>query len=168
MVRAFPHCCVTLFLGKYEQTPERELMKDQRTDTIKIQRGAQWVYWHYSREHGWGVTYKSLNDSRTAASPQPTPLGDSPRKLGTWYTAQPAGSSTNCPSLALPGWSAGLCFFQEAGLVWVFSRLSLLFIYSWGRRGLDSLVNFRDFHKVFWLAYFLYLWVSLQGGLFES
>jgi hypothetical protein len=86
---------------------------------------------------GGGVPYRSRNDSKTPASPRPTPAWVTAHRAGNpEHTAQPAGSWTG-QMVSSPGSSAGLCFFQSASLVWV--SLSSLARYVFQRR--RSLVN---------------------------
>ena len=123
-------------------------------------------YWCYLQEHGWGVTYRSRNDTWTALSPKPTPaLGQLMKARNLEHPAQPEGNSENWRVSFLSD-SVGLNLFQVAWLVTASSRQlvwpqSLLCSLTGLRvnpgpsllltqvgRGLVNLVSFRDFLKL--------------------
>lgn len=120
-----------------------------------------------------GVTYRSRNDPKTAASAKSTPAWvDSSQSWVPEHTAQPAGSSPAW-RVSFAGDSVDLSLFQVSQLISASFRLldlspyslqlgssknhspqSFLFL-SLGGRSLLNLVNFRDFLKLFLALYFL-------------
>jgi hypothetical protein len=76
----------------------------------------QELYWGYLREYGWWVTCRNRNDSKTAASPMPTPAWMPAHKAGNREpTAQPA-------SILSSQTSGALTLFQAAWLASASSR----------------------------------------------
>lgn len=118
----------------------------------------KWVfYW------GLGVTYRSRNNSKSAASPKPTEQSQA-HKLGTHRTAcgQLSGSERG-----LSSGSMGLSLFQAAGLTSTFFAAWL--VWQWlaaafttyilrGGRDLVNLVRFRDLLKLVCIVCFLCSW----------
>lgn len=114
---------------------------------LKCQSPAWWTNgfcWGSLQEYGWGVTYRCIKDSRSAASPKPTLVWVTVYKTwGNWMHCTTAGSSTGggvlprCPrwSEPLPGrWSASETSLF-LGLPDSSSQQSLLFVSSWGGKG---------------------------------
>lgn len=67
-------------------TPNKEPSADQRKDTAKVQLGEPCVLLGVIfRNMDGGITYRSRNDSVTAAKTHPS-MSDSSPKLGTWST----------------------------------------------------------------------------------
>jgi hypothetical protein len=75
--------------------------------------------WGYLQEYGWEVTYKTRNDSKTAASPKPTPAWVTAHKAGNQkHSAQPEGRR-----VSFLGTSVGLHSSRQMGwLVFASSR----------------------------------------------
>jgi hypothetical protein len=97
---------------------DREPTTDQGTCTTQAQLGeTNELDWGYLQESRWGVTYRSRNDSKTAASPRSIPawVTDSSH-LHSLQVAQQA------EELSFPGDSVGLNLWQAALLVPVSSR----------------------------------------------
>ena len=170
MTRCFLGICNTRLLS------EREPTTDQKTGTTEVQLGEPWVspgslMWIHRRE----VTYRSRNNSQTAALPKPTPAQVTAHIAGNLeHAAQPAGSSTSW-RVSFPSDKAGVNLFQAAGLVSVFldfnpatilglseKMLGHLYWLLLGWRGLVNLVSFRDFLKLFRAIYFLFKAVVLN------
>lgn len=120
-------------MNKYIFTPNRERRADKSKDTTKSDLGNQWVF----LELLIGIwVSRSINDSKTIASPKPATAwvtdhkGWKPevccmiyRQIGRleksfpWVLAVWTSSRQLCYLFLVVG-SAALCFFQEDGLVW--------------------------------------------------
>lgn len=78
-------CCRTLLLVGCEQMSTYPIWPCKVRIPSKSTLVNQWVFLDYVQEYGWGVMYKIMEDSKTAASPKVHPcMGDSSRKLETW------------------------------------------------------------------------------------
>lgn len=92
--------CLTLFLGRHEHRWEPTTDQGNKTKSNLVN---QWLYWGYLQEYQWGVTYRNMDDHKTAnitnSSPQP---GRWLVKVGTLdVSAQLAGTSAGLFSLAV-------------------------------------------------------------------
>ena len=77
-------------------------------------------YWGYLQDYGWGVTYRSRNDSMTSVSPKLIPACVTVHIAGNLeHTAQPAGHST--------GWRVFFLFFVQITLPDSWSGLRVFF-----------------------------------------
>ena len=92
---------------------------------------SQWVLLELLTGYGWGVTYRSRNDSKTAASQISTQHGWQLTNWSTLHTLQELNRLEMvlswCLSWSKPlvGTSAGFCFFRELpwseSLLWSFA-----------------------------------------------
>ena len=141
----------------------------------------QWISLELLLQYGWEVTYRSRNDSKTAASPKPTPSCMTTHTIRNLeYTKQPTGSSTDY-RVFIPGASMSLNLFQSAEcfrffwqLAWSHGLLyslvclslpcssasfhlkrSLFLLFNLAGRELVNLVIFRDSLRLFWVVTFL-------------
>lgn len=130
------------FVWHYSQTGNQHLTKVLLAHKMHTHWWTTEFDWCYLQIYGWGFTWRSINDSKTAVSQKPIPtcvtahrswkagkdcstcsqsngMKDVPSRWLSWSELP----DIICLLLLLPGGSADLHFFQAAHLVFAFSRM---------------------------------------------
>ena len=142
-------------------------------------------YWDYLQVYEWGVTHRSRNDTKPAASPKSTPAWVTAHKDGKPGAYSTAYRQLTRKESILSRCSVGLNLSQGAllfsasseHLVWpqsllcssasLWEGLLALYVYLAGR-SLVNLISFRDFLlKLIWLVYLPLQGTFLQDRMFQ-
>lgn len=84
-------CYVTIFLGRHKQISSLSRWEQDQSNISKLKLRETKAYWSVSQEYGWGVTHRSMHDSRQLISQRPPQQVQNSRKTGvlelsSWLT----------------------------------------------------------------------------------